>query len=167
MTFQLLFWSLISLVLLSLIHLFILALFSLTISLVFSLNSNINNSVNVNTHKLVRENDYPVTRRCYLPCFLIAISAAAPTICVSCRASIREPSVNVENITMRQETSSGYKLVYVPRISIYTRNKKRHAICWERKSLIQTAIAMCVYFVLDRRETLKVMYVCFSICTIK
>lgn len=47
-----------------------------------------------------RENYYPATLLRYLPCFLITIGAAAPTICVSRQPSVREPSVNVVPITM-------------------------------------------------------------------
>ena len=47
-----------------------------------------------------RENYYPATLLRYLPCFLITIGAAAPTICVSRQLCVREPSVNVAAITM-------------------------------------------------------------------
>lgn len=67
-----------------------------------------------------RENYYPATLLRYLPCFLITIGAAAPTICVSRQLCVREPSVNVVPITMPAPSAKTPLIVWYRHIFIMT-----------------------------------------------
>lgn len=67
-----------------------------------------------------RENYYPATLLRYLPCFLITIGAAAPTICVPRQPCVSEPSVNVVPITTPAPSAKTSLIVSYRRVSIIT-----------------------------------------------